>query len=174
MTEFRIERSLGEDGAAVAEVIRRVWEQVEKKEWFIADDADYVTGILRSGRSIAYQAIEIESGETAGVFVAVFPGAKEENLGRDIGLPEEKLSLVAHMDSVAVLPKYRGNRLQYRLMQEMERELRILGYEYLMCTVHPENKFSRDNILRQGYEVAMTKEKYGGYPRDILLKRIVQ
>lgn len=41
-----------------------------------------------------------------------------------------------------------------------------------MCTVHPENYYSRNNVIRQGYEVVLTKEKYGGYIRDILLKKL--
>ena len=76
------------------------------------------------------------------------------------------------MDTAAVLPEYRGQKLQYRLMQMAEEELKKEGLRYLMCTVHPQNRYSRENVLRQGYEVAATKEKYGGYLRDILLKRL--
>lgn len=76
------------------------------------------------------------------------------------------------MDSAAVRAEYRGNRLQYILMQEAEQELRTMGYRYLMCTVHPDNHFSRENVLRQGYRVMKTTEKYGGFIRDILLKEL--
>lgn len=39
-----------------------------------------------------------------------------------------------------------------------------------MCTVHPDNCYSRDNIVSQGYESVAVKEKYGGYVREIFLK----
>lgn len=87
-------------------------------------------------------------------------------------LSGEALHQVAHMDSVAILPEYRGMGLQYRMMQVAEKELKDAGYRYLMCTVHPKNRYSRENILRQSYRVVATKEKYGGYLRDILLKEI--
>ena len=66
------------------------------------------------------------------------------------------------MDSIAILPKYRGHKLQYRLMQTAEGDLRAKGFKYLMCTVHPDNCYSRDNIVSQGYESVAVKEKYGG------------
>ncbi|HBG12936.1 MAG TPA: hypothetical protein DDX68_16840 [Clostridium sp.] len=58
------------------------------------------------------------------------------------------------------------------MMKTAEEELRKQGYRYLMCTVHPENRYSKNNIIKQGYQVVLTKEKYGGYVRDILLKKL--
>ena len=115
----------------------------------------------------------METNALAGVLIASLPGKGEENLGWDIGMAEEELGRVAHMESVAILPKYRGNGLQHTLMKIAEEELRNHGYRYLMCTVHPENKFSKNNMIKQGYQVVLTKEKYGGYLRDILYKELL-
>ena len=170
--EFLIERAVHEDYQIITDVIQSVWQQIERKEWFVADDSEYTCRILKEGNGIGYKAFEKDSGALAGVFIAALPGKREENLGRDMGLSEEELGKVAHMESVAIFPEYRGNGLQYTLMKTAEEELRRLGCRYLMCTVHPENKFSRDNMIRQGYQVVLTKEKYGGYLRDILLKEL--
>ena len=65
-----------------------------------------------------------EQGLTIGTFVAnrligfrsiLYPGAREDNLGRDIGLSANDLNLVAHLERTVVLPDYRGNRLQMRM-----------------------------------------------------------
>ncbi|GLC81838.1 GNAT family N-acetyltransferase [Lacrimispora brassicae] len=170
--EFLIERAVHEDYQIMTDVIQSVWQQIERKDWFVADDSEYTCRILKEGNGIGYKAFEKDSGALAGVFIAALPGKREENLGRDMGLSEEELGKVAHMESVAIFPEYRGNGLQYRLMKTAEEELRRLGCRYLMCTVHPENRFSRDNMIRQGYQVVLTKEKYGGYLRDILLKEL--
>ena len=82
-----------------------------------------------------------------------------------------ELPLVAHMDSVAVLPGYRGHRLQRRLMEAAEKDLTESGFKFLMCTVHPDNRYSRNNVISRGYEPVMVKEKYGGIVREIFLKR---
>jgi ribosomal protein S18 acetylase RimI-like enzyme len=168
--KFKIIEASERDTDRITALISSVWEEMEQKEWFVADNADYTREMLRSGKGIGYMAIEEETGALAGVFMAVFPGDSEENLGRDADLPREELSKVAHMDSVAVLREYRGNHLQYRLMQEAEQRLIKKGYRYLMCTIHPENQYSMQNAVEQGYRVVALKEKYGGYLRNILLK----
>ncbi|MBE7720990.1 GNAT family N-acetyltransferase [Lacrimispora indolis] len=170
--EFLIERADPSDYLIMADVIQSVWQQIEQKDWFVADDSEYTRHTLTEGNGIGYKAFEAESGTLAGVFIAALPGDREENLGRDIGLSQEELGKVAHMESVAILPEYRGNGLQYILMKTAEEELRKQGFRHLMCTVHPENKYSRNNMIKQGYRVVLTKEKYGGYLRDILLKEI--
>ncbi|MDR1769998.1 MAG: GNAT family N-acetyltransferase [Hungatella sp.] len=170
--EFLIERAVPEDYQTVAEVIQSVWQQIQEKEWFVADDPEYIFHMLKEGNGIGYKAFEKDSGALAGVFIAALPGKGEENLGRDIGLPKEELGKVAHMETVAILSGYRGNGLQYSMMKTAEKELWKQGYRYLMCTVHPENRYSKNNIIKQGYKVVLTKEKYGGYLRDILLKKL--
>lgn len=169
---FTIVRAKREDYQLFADIIKAVYDALEQKEWFAADNADYTYHMLKEGNGIGYKALEEASGETAGIFLVTFPGNSEENLGRDIGLAEEELPFVAHMDSAAVLPGYRGVGLQKRLMEHAETEMKAQGYRYLMCTVHPENKYSRQNVTSQGYEMVKTAIKYGGYERGIFLKRI--
>lgn len=170
--EFIIEKAALKDSEQMAAVIQEVWEKIERKEWFVADQAEYIYHLLNENKGLGYKAIYPDTGEMAGVFLVFFPEKGEKNLGRDIGISDEELELVAHMDSVAILPKFRGKKLQYKLMQAAEEELKGRGFRYLMCTVHPENNYSKNNILKQGYEVVMTKEKYGGYLRNILLKQL--
>ena len=152
-----------------ASVIQEVYEALEQKEWFAADNAEYTYHMLKDCNGVGYKAVHEPSGAVAGIFLVTFPGNSEENLGRDIGLSEEALSLVAQMDSVAILPQYRGAGLQKRLMQHAERELTEQGYRYFMCTVHPENRYSRQNVISQGYEPVKSALKYGGYLREIFL-----
>lgn len=171
-TDFRICRAAPDDFKVFADIIQTVWNNLDKKEWFVADNAEYTYEMLNTGKGIGYKAVDVNTGQVAGVFLTTMPGLGEENLGRDIGLDREELPLVAHMESVAILPEYRGHKLQYRLMQAAESELIEKGFKYLMCTVHPENRYSRNNVLRQGYESVAVKRKYGGYMREIFLKRI--
>lgn len=170
--EFKIIKAVTTDSATIADVIQEVYRTLEQKDWYVADNAEYTYRMLSSGKGMGYLALNAETDEIAGVFMVTFPGNSKGNLGNDIGLSKEQLPLCAHMDSAAVLPKYRGNHLQCRLMQTAEKELAALGYRYLLCTVHPDNRFSKGNALRQGYQVMKTTEKYGGYLRDILMKEI--
>lgn len=170
--EFNIEKASQEDACLFAEIILKVWEEMEQKEWFVADAPDYTREKLLEGKGMGYKAVEAENGMPAGVFLVTIPGESEENLGNDLGMPLSERQKVAHMETAVVLSRYRGNHLQYRMMQEGEGDLRQRGYRYLMCTIHPENTYSLSNALKQGYQIMATKEKYGGYLRHILLKNI--
>ncbi len=170
--QFHIEKAVPADYPAFAEISRQVWQLLDHKEWFAMDNPDYTLHVLTGGRGTGYKAMAEETGEIAGIFLTEVPGMSEENLGRDICLSEEELPKVAHMDTAAVLPKYRGHHLQYLLMQAAEEDLRSQGFRYLMCTIHPENHASLNTALRQGYRIMTEKEKYGGYRRAILLKEL--
>ncbi|MCD8075730.1 MAG: GNAT family N-acetyltransferase [Lachnospiraceae bacterium] len=119
---------------------------------------------------IAYKAISMDNGELAGVFTVAFPGDGPKSMGYDIGFCPEQCRRLAHMDSAAVLPKFRGFQLQYRLMAAAEEELRSMGFRYLAATVHPDNRASKGTMLRLGYQVMATKIKYNGALRHIMLK----
>ena len=95
-------------------------------------------------------------------------------LGTYLDFDEEQLSHVAVMDSAVVCCAYRGNGLQGHMLEEAERLLDTDQYYYLMCTIHPDNQFSRHNMESHGYEVKRTALCYGGLPRCILLKELTE
>ena len=70
---------------------------------------------------------------------------------------------------VAVHPDYRGQKLQWKLMQEAEKSICQKHRGILLCTVHPDNRYSLQNVLKQDYTIVKKKEKYGSV-RYILRK----
>lgn len=154
------------------EIVGAVNEQMQEKSWFVAESFEEFDRWMKEEKGILYLAEDEETGEVGGMFFVILPGMDEENLGHDISMQGENLIQCAMMDTAAVLPEFRGNHLQYDLMQMAERDLEKMGYRYLLCTVHPENRFSRENVRSQGYEKVLTKEKYGGYLRDIWMKKL--
>ncbi len=168
--KFLIRRAAASD----IEGIMRVMETAKKLAafgWFISDDRDYVEEhIEKKGFIVTAQT---EKGETAGFFMVDFPGETKRNLGSYLGLQGKELNQVVHMDSAAVLPKYRGNHLQELMMKEAEKILDDKKqYRYRMGTVHPENSYSLNNIKKRGYTILTTVEKYGGLPRHVMWKKI--
>lgn len=153
-------------------LVRNTAEKMKEKSWFVAESLEEFDRWMRKDQGWLYVAKDCSSGQLAGMFFVVLPGMEEENLGYDIGMQGRQLYECAIMDTVVVLPEYRGMHLQYEMMQTAERKLHKEGYRYLLCTVHPENKFSRENVKRQGYKKILTKEKYGGFLRDIWMKKL--
>lgn len=170
--EYRIRRALEEDVPGIAAVMEEAVRSMQRSEWFISDDETFIREhISEKGFTMVAEEEGEESPETpAGFLIVKFPGLSEKNLGLTLGFTGEKLLKVAHMDSAAVLPRARGNRLQARLVRAAERELLGSPYTLLMATVHPENRFSLSNMRENGYQVMASVRRYGGLPRLVLLK----
>ena len=148
------------------EIVNKVDQGMNVPEWFVAEPYEEFDFWMNEERGILYLAVD-EDENVGAMFFVILPGLHPDNLGYD-------LNMEAMMDTAAVLPEFRGHHLQYEMMQHAEADLREMGYKYLLCTVHPENVFSRSNVMKQGYEKLLTKEKYGGFLRDIWMKQIIE
>jgi len=99
-----------------------------------------------------------------------FPGESEDNFGRDIGLPPDELKSVAHLETSAVHPDYRGNGLQKKIFEIHFRTLENGNYAHALCTVSPKNYPSLRNMFDAGMVIRAVKIKFGWMLRYILHK----
>ncbi len=107
---------------------------------FVADhlgDKGLTAGIFRDGRLIAYGALGL-------------PGPDDPNRGRDLGLPEDELPLVAHMSSAMVEVGERGRGLHHRLIDWRLEVAHTLGRPHLLTTVSPRNHRSWGHLAEHG------------------------
>jgi len=158
------------DRASIPDLIRlqkAVAAALPSPELFILHGEDYFQDIFNlprtaigafcQGRLIAYCFINI-------------PGPSPQNLGRDLNLPDEELSRVAHLQAAAVHPDYRGHGLQKRLMLECLTTIEDMGYRHVCCTVSPNNPVSLKNILSCGLMISALRPKSFGWCRYIMHK----
>lgn len=156
----------------VFHVMEQVNESIANREWFVAGDRDYMGRHIEGEDGFTVAAVAAD-GRIAAFFTIDCPGAREDNLGYDIGLTEEECLHTAHMDMVGVLPAFRGKHLMARMLEMAESVLSQDGYRHLMCTVHPDNRHSLDIMTSHGYQIMATKQKYGGLLRHVLYKNNV-
>lgn len=94
----------------------------------------------------------------------------KSNYGYDLELDTSLLDSVGHIECTIVEENFRGNRLQSFLCEALE-EIGSKNSTPLMCaTVHPDNHYSLNTLLRHGYVIKKEKVKYGGLRRYVLLK----
>ena len=96
------------------------------------------------------------------------PQCIEEDHFHDLGLEGEYKS--ANQKLFLVREGYRGLGLQRKLIREVEKIALARGYNLLCTTVAPNNEFSINNFLKEGYVYAKTEEKYGGLMRNLYYK----
>ena len=67
---------------------------------------------------------------------------------------------------------YRGLGLQRKLIREVEHLAVQRGFNLLCTTCAPNNNYSINNFLKEGYRFAKTEEKYGGLIRNLYYKKL--
>lgn len=149
-------------------LMQTVHDRMDNKTLYVCDDLAYVKSHIEDN---GFTVIACnEASEIVGCFMVRYPGLSEDNLGMDIGLNQEELNQVVHMESAVVLPQYRGLGLQLAMLRYAEEMLDTSKYKYLMATVSPDNPWSYHSLEKNGYELKLIKEKYGGFMRRIYLK----
>ncbi len=167
--EIEIRKGTIADIEAHIALLREVREAMPNKAWFYLDTPEEVRQMMADG--IMELWVAMDGSRLAGTFDLLIPGLEDFNYGYDLGFSGSELLHVVNMDTAAVHPDYRGLGLQRKLMETAEAELAGRGKRILMCTVHPENRFSLNNILKQGYTIQKEVRKYGSV-RYILRKDI--
>lgn len=168
--DIRIRKGGREDVERYIRLLHEVKAGMKEQEWFFIDPDEQTRRMMENGLMELWVA---EDGcRLAGAFTILHPGLDPVNYGHDLGFDEELLLRVVQMDTAAVHPDYRGLSLQKRLMAAAETEIRKLPGRILLCTIHPENRYSLNNVLKQEYSIEKTVEKYGSL-RHILRKDLI-
>jgi GNAT superfamily N-acetyltransferase len=166
---IEIRKETGENLEGFIRLLTDIRETMEQKDWFFLDPPEVFRKLMDEG--IMELWVAMDGDRLAGALDILHPGYGEYNYGYGLGFDREQLLQVVNMDSAAVHPDYRGLGIQGRLLEAAEQALRGKGERYLLCTIHPENRFSLNNALKQGYAIVKTGPKYGSV-RHFLCKKI--
>ena len=169
-TSYSLRPATLDDAYVIWQIMDTCFQALEHKEYFICDDLDYVKDIL-SGHGFGIVACDTDN-QIIGNLLVKYPGLTEENLGHDVSLPTEELDKVLHMDSATVLPEHRGHGLETMMISYAETLVDTSKYCYSFATVAPENLASLKSLEKNGYEVMVTKEKYGRFLRNVMMKKL--
>ena len=194
LTPYSLRPATLDDSYEIWKIMDACFQALEHKEYFICDDLDYVKDIL-SGHGFGIVACDME-GNIIGNLLVKYPGLEEENLGYDVFIsPKEpvkaatgshgnkinasdilltphNLNRVLHMDSASVHPNHRGHGLESRMITYAESLVDTSKYCYSFATVSPKNLASLKSLERNGYQVMVIKEKYEGFLRCIMMKKL--
>ena len=184
--DYKIRLATLDDAYTIWQIMDTCAKAMEHKEYFICDDLDYVKDIL-SGHGFGVVAYD-EDGKIVGNLLVKYPGLDEENLGYDvfisndehgntnslctIPLTSDNLNKVLHMDSATVLPEHRGHGLEAKMIAYAESFVDTSKFRYSLATVAPENLASLKSLEKNGYQFMITKEKYGGLMRCVMMKKL--
>lgn len=99
----------------------------------------------------------------------LIPATKKSLLKFGLNLNEKE---VVDYGPMFVNPTYVGNGLQYQMLKELDDYCTKLGYKYAVCTVHPDNIYSINNLLKDHFEFKNQKEFKRGV-RNVYVKKFI-
>lgn len=169
--EFLIRIAQLDDAEEIHRIMVEVSSSLEDSSLYVCDDLAYVKEQI-SQTGFAVVACNYEQ-KIVGSFVIRYPAEAEDNLGLDIDLPDDELGKVVHMESAVVLPEYRGNHLQRKMLAFAETLIDKNKYCHFLATASPSNPASCKTFENSGYTSVLTKEKYGGLIRNIYRKDVI-
>lgn len=71
-----------------------------------------------------------------------------------------------------VNPKYVGNKLQYQMLNELDKYSIDKNYNFVVATIHPDNIYSINNFIKDNFKQTSTKEFKRGL-RNIYVKKLI-
>ena len=169
--EILLQKALNNDLHNIYSLIKQVYDDLEDKSLFVCDGMDFIKQQLTE---TGFGIVTKSNNNIVGCLIIRFPYPEADNLGIDIGLSDDELSKVAHIESVVVDKNFRGRGLQSKMIKYAEQLIDSNSYKHLLATVSPYNYPSLKSFYYNNYKEILTKEKYGGLTRIILYKNINQ
>lgn len=80
--------------------------------------------------------------------------------------------LVGSCGPIMVNPKYVGNKLQKQMLELLDKYCKSIGKRYIFTKVHPDNIYSINNFVSDGYKFVETYKTSSGEPRSVYFKEI--
>ena len=141
---------------------KEIIDNMPNKEWFVPlTKEEFLTPI--NGKDNAYFLIYDEKVIGLLVLTCNIPDVLEE-----YQLPSNNYMLI---DSIMVKDEYRGYGLQRQMLEFAYERAIELKMDGLVATIHPDNKYSLDNFIKQNYELLHVLTIHGG-KRNIMIKSI--
>lgn len=133
-----------------------------EKDWLGDFTKEELTSLLENGSKIWIYYKE----EEPVCSMMIIPSTKKDMDKFDLSLDFHQ---VIDYGPMMVNRKYVGNGLQYQMLRKLE-EYCSKTYSYALTTIHPENKYSIHNLVKDGFELIGQKELKRGM-RNIYLKK---
>ena len=80
--------------------------------------------------------------------------------------------LVGSCGPIMVNPEYVGNKFQKQMLELLDKYCKNIGKIYIFTKVHPDNIYSINNFISDGYKFVETYKTSSGEPRSVYFKEI--
>ncbi|WP_327065881.1 GNAT family N-acetyltransferase [Kitasatospora sp. NBC_01302] len=156
---FELRRLAPEDLGLILELQERIRSGLADKAIFQTSSPEFISYCLAEGGHCYGVS---RGGETVAYRMVYFPRDREFNLARDTPLPPAEHLRVAHWDTIAVLPQWRGFQLARLLNTRALADLEQTDIRHLLSTSSPANPHGVRSLIETGFRPVRLVRKFGG------------
>lgn len=121
-----------------------VHQSMEHPDWLRALSKEQLDNILKTGSKIW---IYYNNNEPV-CSMMIIKETKQELTELKLDVRENE---AINYGAMFVNPKYYGNKLQLQMLEELDNYVKQLGYKYAFGTIHPDNYYSINNVLKDNF-----------------------
>lgn len=145
----------------VMEIQTAAYEQMNPQWLSTVDRSSYIEEIEKG-----HMVVAVEDGQVVAFRMVVVP--EEDYLGEALN----DYRRVIYYDITVVHPEYRGRGYQTKMGQFLYEEvIKTQAFDWVLCTVHPDNIASMVDKFKLGMAIAYLGEMYGGKERFIFMRQ---
>lgn len=164
------DKNFEEDLKKIITIKQDIWDQLENKDFFVINGTtkEYIyNAVLEQG--LLLKAIDVIS-NIVGFLIVLRTIAPSNEIMQTF--PNAKIEEYIEMDTVGILPDYRGMHLQRKMIEKAEKIMILKDnkIKYSIATVHPDNIASLKNFLEKGYKIIDERYMYQNKRRYVLKK----
>ena len=142
-----------------------VKSNMENKDWLSDMSREVVSEIINEGGKIFLYTFQDEIVCSMMYIPTNNKSLKKYDINYDC-------NIVASCGPMLVSPKYIGNKLQLAMLKRLDRYASLLGKTYIFTKASPDNIYSINNIIDDGYQFIKTYKSSHGSFKNIYLKKL--
>lgn len=155
------------DDSQVRNLINIVFESLEREDFLIPWTEEQMNRFFNEEYSILFGAYDNE--KLIAISQIFTPKEIEEEYYDILKIP--KLNGICELGGFLVLPEYRQKGIMTNLAIMTMDYFNGLKYDYIISTVHPENKASNKIVKKLGFELYDTLMTQSGYLRALYWRK---
>ncbi|MGA5898679.1 GNAT family N-acetyltransferase [Streptomyces venetus] len=164
---FDVRRLGPQDLGLILDLQERIRASLADPDVFQTSTAEFVAYCLADG-GLCY-GVSHGTG-TVAYRMVYFPRDRDFNLAKDLPLPPAEYGRVAHWDTIAVLPEWRGHGLARLMNGRALDDVSGLGIRHLCATSSPRNPAGVGSLMRAGFRPVRLVRKFGGKLRFLFYR----
>jgi GNAT superfamily N-acetyltransferase len=164
---FEVRRLGPEDLDTLLDLQERVKSSLPDPDVFQTSTPEFISYCLADG-GLTY-GVTHGSG-TVAYRMVYFPRDRDFNLAKDTALPPSEYARVAHWDTIAVLPEWRGHGLARLMNTRALADVAALDIRHLYATSSPMNPNGVGSLMRSGFRPVRLVTKFGGKLRFLFYR----